>query len=101
MDAMKTTRQMIAIQKQSFTDFQNFWDLAQKQTASTVDRLMDQALWIPGEGRKALENWRAIMKQERNRFGAYVERQFTLCEKMMAAPRTATPAKTKKTGDAK
>lgn len=101
MDTMTTTQQMIAFQKQSFANFQDFWDLAQTQTSSTVDRFMDQALWIPTEGRKALGDWRAIMKQERKRFAAYVDRQFTIYEKMVAAPQAATPAKTKKTSDPK
>lgn len=101
MDAMKVTQQMIAFQKQSFNNFQSIWELTQTQTSSAAGRLMDQALPIPAEGRQALENWRTLMKQARERFSAYVDRSFAIYEKMLDAPRAATPAKTKKTNDVK
>jgi len=101
MDAMNVTRQMFDFQKQAVNNFQNMWDLAQTQTSTTVDRLMDQAAWVPQEGRQALENWRMLMKQERERFSAYVDQCFVVYEKMLDVPQTATPAKTKKTNNNK
>jgi hypothetical protein len=101
MDAMNVTRQMLDFQKQAVNNFQNMWDLAQTQTSTTVDRLMDQAAWVPQESRQALENWRTLMKQERERFSAYIDQCFVVYEKMLDAPQAATPAKTKKTNDNK
>lgn len=101
MDAMNVTQQMIAFQKQSVNSFQSIWDLAQAQTSSTVDRMLDQATWMPSEGRQALDSWRTLMTQERERFSAYVDQCFAIYEKMLSAPQAATPAKTKKTNDAK
>ena len=101
MDAMNVTQQMIAFQKQSIHSFQSIWDLAQAQTAIAVDRVMDQTTWIPREGRQAFDSWRTLMSQERERFSDYVDQCFTIYEKMLDAPQAATPAKTKKTIDAK
>ncbi len=101
MDAMNVTRQMLAYQKQAVNNFQNMWDFAQTQTSTTVDRLMDQTEWVPQEGRQTLENWRTLMKQERERFSAYVDQCFVVYEKMLDAPQAATPAKAKKTSDNK
>ena len=101
MDAMNVTQQMLAFQKQSINGFQSFWDLAQAQTSSTVDRVMDQTTWMPREARQALESWRTLMKQERECFSAYVDQCFVVYEKMLDAPQAATPAKTKKTNNAK
>jgi hypothetical protein len=101
MDAMNVTQQMIAFQKQSFNNFQRIWDLAQSQTSGAVDRMMDQATWMPSEGRQALENWRALMKQERERFSAYVDQSFAIYEKMLDVPQAATPAKKQITKDTK
>lgn len=101
METKNVTRQMLAFQKQSVNNFQSMWDLALAQTSTTADRLMDQAAWIPQESRQALENWRTLMKQERERFSAYVDQCFVVFEKMMDAPQAATPAKTKKTNDIK
>ena len=96
MEPLNVTRQMLAFQKQAVNNFQSMWDFTQTQTSTTVDQLMDQAPWIPQESRKALENWRTLMKQERERYSAYVDQCFVVYEKMLDAPQAATPAKTKK-----
>jgi hypothetical protein len=101
MDTMNVTQQMIAFQKQSIHGFQSIWDLAQAQTANAVDRMMDQATWIPRESRQAFDSWHTLMSQERERFSAYVDQCFAIYEKMMDAPQAATPGKTKKTIDTK
>jgi hypothetical protein len=56
MDVMNVTKQMVAFQKQSMNSFQGIWDLAQAQTSSTVDRLMDHNAWIPRKVAKPLTN---------------------------------------------
>ncbi len=96
MEPLNVTRQMLAFQKQAVNNFQSLWDFTQTQTSTTVDQLMDQAPWIPQESRKALENWRTLMKLERERFSTYVDQCFVVYEKMLDAPQAATPAKTKK-----
>ncbi|MEE4111704.1 MAG: hypothetical protein V2I40_02745 [Desulfobacteraceae bacterium] len=96
MEPLNVTRQMLAFQKQAVNQFQSMWDLAQTQTTTAADQWMDQATWMPQESRKALENWRTLMKQERDRFSAYVDQCFVVYEKMLDAPQAATPAKTKK-----
>lgn len=101
MDAMSVTQQMIAFQKQSIRGFQSIWDLAQAQTANAVEQVMDQATWIPREGRQAFDSWRALMSQERERLGAYVDQCFAIYEKMLDSPQAVTPAKTNKNKDAK
>lgn len=101
MEPLNVTRQMLAFQKQAVNNLQSMWDFAQTQTSTTVDQLIDQTPWIPQENRKALENWRTLMKQERERFSAYVDQCFVVYEKMLDAPQAATPAKTKKTSDTK
>jgi hypothetical protein len=101
MEPLNVTRQMLAFQKQAVNNFQSMWDFAQTQTSRTVDRFMDQAAWMPQESRQTLENWRTLMKQERERFSAYADQCFTVYEKMLGEPQAATPAKTKITKNAK
>ena len=101
MDAMQVTKQMISFQKQTINNFQNAWDMAQTQTSNAMDKMIDQATWMPSEGRQALENWRSLMKQERERFTAYVDQSFSIYEKMLTAPQTVKPAKKEKTTDTK
>lgn len=101
MEALNIARQMLAFQKQAVNNFQSMWDFAQTQTSATVDRLVEHAAWMPQENRQALENWRTLVKQERERFSVYVDQCFVVYEKMLDAPQAAPPAKTKKTNDIK
>jgi hypothetical protein len=101
MDAKQVTQQMISYQKQTFNSFQSAWEMAQTQTSSAMDKMMDQATWMPSQGRQALENWRSLMKAEQERFTAYVDRSFAIYEKMVTAPQAVTPVKKQKTNDTK
>jgi RNA polymerase-binding transcription factor DksA len=100
MDPQKITQQLLAFQKQSFENFQSVWQHTQTQTSTTVDRLMDQVLWIPKENRQLLESWRLLMKQERERFAAFVDRGFGICEEMLASSPKSSTTKTSKTNAA-
>jgi hypothetical protein len=99
MNPQKITQQWFAFQKQSFENLQSIWQLTQTQTSSTVDRLLDQAGWVPRENRQLLESWRALMIKERERLAAFVDRGFSIYEGMLeSSPTLPTPkAKTAKT----
>jgi hypothetical protein len=97
MDAQQVTQQMISFQKQSLDNVQRFWDLAQTQVSGTVDQLLDQATWIPEDNRRALDNWRTLVKKEQERFAAYAERGFSIYEKMFSPPTAPKTTKSKNT----
>ena len=80
MNPQKITQQVLAFQKQSFENFQSVWQLAQTQTSSTMDRLLDQA-WVPQENRQLIENWRTLIKKERDRYTAFVDRGLPFMKK--------------------
>lgn len=82
MNPQKITQQWLAFQKQSFENLQSIWQLAQTQTSGTVDRLLDQT-WVPQENRQLIENWRTLIKNERDRYTAFVDRGFAIYEEMM------------------
>jgi hypothetical protein len=92
---MKATQQMLAFQKQYLDTFQSFWEFAQNQTAGTVNQIMDQAPWVPSQGRQAVEKWLTLMSQERERYAAHVDRGFAIYEKMFTEPKAAAALKTK------
>lgn len=91
MDAANTARQMIAFQRQSFDNLQKVWEVTQTQTVDAAERMLDQALWMPPECRRAIENWHQSMIEGHQRFSAYVNQSYDLCEKMIKpAPEPAT-----------
>lgn len=99
MNPQKITQQWLTFQKQSFENFQSIWQLTQTQTSTTVDRLLDQTFWVPQEGRKLLESWRLLMKKERERFTAFVDRGFGIYEEMLGASPASPTTKPSKSND--
>ena len=98
MNPQKIAQQVLAFQKLSFENLQSAWQLSQTQTSNTVDRLMDQVFWVPRESRQMLENWRLVMKKDRERVAAFINRGFTICDDLLAssqAPSTVQKNKTK------
>lgn len=94
MEASNITKQMIDYQKQSFDNLQSIWDFTQAQTVETIDKMMDQALWVPPAGRQAFESWRSTMVEGRKQLSAYIDQGFDMYEKMLNINPVAAPAKT-------
>ncbi len=92
MDTTDAARQMIAFQRQSYDNLQKVWDAAQTQTVEAAERMLDQALWMPPEGRRAIETWHQSMTEGRKRFRAYVDQSFDLYEKMFELNPVPSPA---------
>ena len=101
MEANHFTKQVIDFQKQSFDNLQSIWDFTQQQASETIDKMLDQALWVPPAGRQALENWRSSMAEGRKQFSAYVDQSFDMCEKMLNVNPIAKAAGASKTDSAK
>jgi hypothetical protein len=99
MNPQEITQQWIAFQKQSYENFQSIWQLTQDQTSSTVDRLLDQTVWVPQESRRFFDNWQVLMNKENDRFAAFMERGFGIYEEMIEPSKDvpATQTKQKKT----
>ena len=95
MNPQHITRQWLAFQKQSLENMQSVWQLSQTQSADAVDRLLDQGVWVPEQGREMIENWRTLMKKERERFAAFVDRGFAIYEAMLEPSTRVSTVKTK------
>ena len=88
---------MIDFQK---TTFDNTFDAVvafQDQTEKMVNVLMEQAVWIPEDGKKAVHEWGAVYKKGRDDFKKTVDENFNKFEgfftgqaKSKTAPTTST-----------
>lgn len=94
-------QQMINLQKISFFSCYDAASKIQGQATSAVDTLLDQAIWIPEEGRRAISSWAGTYQKEYDRFKSYVEKSFTSFEKVFSEDPVAKPAKKKKPSTAK
>ncbi len=81
-DASQAVKQVIGLQKGTFTSWYDVVAMAQDQAVSAMDLMMDQAPMANEEGRKALSSWVSTCRQERTRLKSYVDTGFSNLEKL-------------------
>ena len=73
MDQKQVLKQMIDFNKAAFENGYNSIVMLQDQVESMTNTLLDQATWLPQEGRKVIEDWVAIYKSGREAFKKAVD----------------------------
>ena len=96
MEANPITKQVLDFQKGAFSSWYGAMSILQEQAALTVDTMLNQAIWIPDEGRQAILSWVSAWKNEGDRFKTYVEESFSGLEKRLVLEIKATRAKPEK-----
>ena len=101
METGKIAKQMIDFQKTTFDNSFNAMVAFQEQTERMVNVLMEQAVWLPEDGKKAVNEWGAAYKKGRDDFKKSVDDNFSKVEgffsgqaKSKTAPATS-PVKSK------
>jgi len=84
MDQSQLTKQMIDFNRITFDNTFNAMVMLQEQTEKMVGAFMEQATWIPGEGKKALNEWVETFKKGRGEFKKAVDESFTKVETYFA-----------------
>jgi hypothetical protein len=91
MEYNQITKQVLDFQKLSFSNWYNAVSMVQDQAVAAMDTILDQATWIPEEGRNAIQSWVNVCQEERDRFKSYVDEGFTGLEKAAAEGRKTAP----------
>jgi hypothetical protein len=76
MDQKEVLKKMIDFNKTSFDNSFSAMVMIQDQTEQMVNTLLDQAPWIPAEGKKAIGEWLDSYKKGRETFKKVVEDSF-------------------------
>jgi len=102
MQTAEIVKQAIEFQKQSLDGWRNTMDLVEKQATTTIDWMINQATWVPSEGRDAIQKWTTAYQKERLRLRTFVDKGISIVEDAFVETSKA-PAKTKskETGSAK
>ncbi len=66
MDQKQIFKQMLDFNKSTFTNAFNAMTMAQDQTETMTNSFLDQAAWLPAEGKKAIQDWLDACKKGRN-----------------------------------
>ena len=99
MELQKIAKQMIDLQKQSIDNWHTALDLVEKQTTSAVGWVVDQAIWIPNEGRQTLERCMTTYSQERARLKDYLNEGLAIVEKAFLGAKAPAKTKSKQPGE--
>jgi hypothetical protein len=80
MDSSKIAKQMIDFQKTTFDNTFNAMVLLQGQAETMANTILDQATWMPEEGKKAINDWVTAYKKGREDFKKVVDDNFKKVE---------------------
>jgi hypothetical protein len=76
MEPLKMAKQMIDFNKATFDNSFSSMVLLQEQTEKMVNAFLDQATWLPEEGKKVLNEWVAAYKKGREEFKKMVDESY-------------------------
>ncbi len=80
MDQVKLTKQIFDFNRAAFENSFNAMVTLQEQTEKMVSAFLEQAGWIPSEGKKAVTQWVETLKKGRGEFKKAVDESFTKFE---------------------
>lgn len=81
MDQNQILKQMIEFNQAAFNNTFNALIMLQDQFESVANTVLEQATWLPAEGRNAIEDWVQSYKTGRDNYKQYMEDSYQQVEK--------------------
>lgn len=85
MDQKMIMKQMIDFNKATFDNSFNGMVMLQEQTEKMVNTFIEQAAWLPEEGKKAINDWIQAYKKGCNDYKKAVDENFKKVEDFLAS----------------
>jgi hypothetical protein len=85
MDQSQVFKQMIDFNKAIFDNSFKAMVMVQEQTEKTVNTILEQATWLPEEGKKAIKDWASACKKGTEDFKKIVDDNFKKVEDFFAS----------------
>jgi polyhydroxyalkanoate synthesis regulator phasin len=80
MDQKQIAKQMIQFNKTAFDNSFNAMTVVYQQNEKMVDTFLQQATWLPEEGKKAINDWMAAYKKGCEDFKNLVDENYQKVE---------------------
>jgi len=80
VDSQKVVKQMVDFNKATFDNTFNALIMLQEQAERMANTMLEQANWMPEEGRKAISDWVGAYKKGRTEFKGMVDESFAKVE---------------------
>lgn len=84
MEQFNVIKQMVQFNKNAFDQGYNAMDMLQKQNEKMTNSFLDQATWLPEEGKKAVNEWMQLYKKGCNDFKRTADQNYKDVEKLFA-----------------
>jgi hypothetical protein len=84
MDQKEMLKQMVTFNQTTFNNTFSALTLLQEQFEQVAKTVLEQANWLPAEGRHAIENYVESFKTGRDNFKKYVDESYQNVEKYFA-----------------
>lgn len=82
MDQKQIVKQMLDFNKSSFNNAFNAMVMVQNQAEAMSNSLLEQATWIPEEGKKAVHEWIKACKKGREEYKKLVDDAYQKVENL-------------------
>jgi hypothetical protein len=80
VDQKQLFKQMVNFNKGAFNNTYNAMVMVQEQSETLANTMLNQATWLPEEGKKALNDWVDAFKKGREVYKKTVDEAFTKVE---------------------
>ena len=80
MDQKQVFRQMVEFNKGAFNNAFNAMVMVQDQNETLANSMLNQATWLPEEGKKAIREWVEAFKKGREEYKKSVDEAFKKVE---------------------
>jgi hypothetical protein len=88
MDQKHLFKQIIDFQKTTFDNSFNALATLQEQGETIINASLNQAEWLPAEGKKAITEWLAAYKKARTEFKNTVDNNYTKVQEFFDSTKT-------------
>ncbi len=95
MDQKAIFKQMVDFNKATFDNNFSAMGMVQEQAERMLNMSLEQATWLPEEGKKVIDEWIKAYKKGREDFKKTVDENFARVEAFFAGTEKGTKTKTK------
>jgi polyhydroxyalkanoate synthesis regulator phasin len=84
MEQFDTLKQMVQFNKNAFDQGYNAMEMLRKQNEKMTNSILDQATWMPEEGKKAVNEWMQLFKKGCEDFKKKADQNYKNIENLLA-----------------
>jgi hypothetical protein len=84
MEQFNAIKQMVQFNKSAFDQGYNAMDRLREQNEKMTNSFLDQAAWLPEEGKKAVNEWMQLYKKGCDDFKKTVDQNYKNVENLFA-----------------